>query len=311
MIRVFRTAGRRLQECDTIESGSWIAMTNPTPAELDEISGRFDIDPVDLKGALDEEERSRIESEDHYTLIIMDLPDTEVRNGRETFCTIPIGFIYMKEYLITVCLTDNPVLTVFMDGRVRNASTDNLTNLFHKMLYRIASMYLRYLKIINKTSEAVEEKLQKYQRNEELLEMLELEKSLVYISTSLRGNEVVLDRLKRIQAIPRTEEDMDDLEDIIIENRQGIEMSKIYTDILDGTMDAYANIINNNMNNVMKLLAVITVVLTIPTIISSALGMNVPGIPFAGDPMGFWIMTIISIILTVVAWIFVIFSKKL
>ena len=311
MIRVFRTADKRIQECDTIESGSWIAMTDPTAAELNEISSRFDIDPVDLKSALDEEERSRIEVEDHYTLMILDLPDTEIRNETETFCTIPIAFIYMKEYLITVCLVDTPVLTVFMDGRVRNASTDNLTGLLHKMLYRNASMYLRYLKNINKTSENVEKKLQKYQRNEELLEMLELEKSLVYISTSLRGNEVVLERLRRVQSIPKTSEDKDDLEDVIIENRQGIEMSRIYTDILDGTMDAYANIINNNLNNVMKLLAVITIVLTIPTIISSALGMNVPGIPFAGDPMGFWIMTIISIILTVVAWILVVFSKKL
>ncbi len=311
MIRVFRTTDVGIQEFSNIEAGSWIAMTAPTTEELRTIADRFRIDLSDLKSPLDEEERSRIEAEDHYTFLILDIPTSEERNGRDFFVTIPVGIFYVEDVLITVCLEDTPLLTVFMDGRVRNASTLHRTRFLYQMLYRNATMYLQFLRVIDKRFEEIEAKLQVTMRNEELIEMLDLEKSLVYLSTSLRGNEVVLERMKRASSIQKTEDEMDILEDVIVENKQAIEMAKIYSDILNGTMDAYANIINNNMNTVMRFLSIITVVLTVPTIITGAIGMNLRGIPFAEHEQGFWLMMLCILIATIAAGIYIGRSKRL
>ncbi len=311
MIRVFRSTDIGMQEFTDIEAGSWIALTAPSVEELRTISKRFHIDMDDLKSPLDDEERSRMEVEDEYTFLIMDLPTTKEKNDREYYDTIPFGIFYVDDVIITVCLEDSPVLTVFMDGRVRNTSTQNRTRFLYQMLYRNASMYLQYLKVIDRKSEEIEALLQEKQRNEELIEMLDLEKSLVYLNTSLRGNEVVLEKLKRNSSIKRTEDDEELLEDVIVENKQAIEMAKIYSDILNGTMDAYANIINNNMNSVMKFLSIITVVLTVPTIITGAIGMNLNGIPFAREAEGFWMMVACIVICTIVTGIYVGKSKRL
>lgn len=302
MIRIFKTNDSGIQKIPVVEEGCWIALTNPTLEELKTTAEQFDIDIDDLKSPLDEEERSRIQVEENYTLIILDIPTIEERKGREYFYTIPFGIVFTDKYIFTVCLVDSPVLTIFMDGRVKNFYTFKRTRFLYQMLYRNATMFLQYLKIIDKKSEEMEKKLHISQRNQELFEMLDLEKSLVYLTTSLRGNEVVLEKLMRNTSIPRYEEDEELLEDVIIENKQAIEMAKIYNDILAGTMDAFASVISNNLNIAMKFLSVITIVLTIPTIVTSALGMNVGGIPFADNPYGFWIMVIISVVLTWIAW---------
>ena len=305
MIRIFKTIDGHIEKIAEPVEGSWVVLTRPTQEELATISDRFDIDLDDLKSALDEEERSRIQVEENYTLIILDIPVIEEQQGKETFNTIPFGIIITDELIFTVCLVDTPVLTVFMDGRVRNFSTQKRTRFLYQMLYRNAEMFLQFLRIIDKKSGEVEKKLHISQRNQELIEMLELEKSLVYITTSLRGNEVVLEKLMRNTSIPRYEDDEELLEDVIIENKQAIEMGKIYSDILSGTMDAFASVISNNLNIVMKFLSVITIVLTVPTIVTSAFGMNVGGIPLSSHPMGFWIICGVSLILTLAAGIII------
>lgn len=309
MIRIFKTMDGRIQQISQVEEGSWVALTNPTYDELCMIAETHQIDLDDLKSPLDEEERSRIQVEDDYTLIILDIPTTEIRENKEYVYTIPFGIIFTDDLIFTVCLEDTPVLTVFMDGRMRNFYTYKKTRFIYQMLYRNAAMFLQFLRIIDKKSDELEKKLHISQRNQELLEMLELEKSLVYITTSLRGNEVVLEKLMRNTSIPRYEDDEELLEDVIIENKQAIEMAKIYSDILSARMDAFASVISNNLNIVMKFLSVITIVLTIPTIVTSALGMNVGGIPFARHPQGFWIMVGICIALTVIAWIIIARNK--
>ena len=276
MIRIFKTTDSGIRKVAVAEEGCWIALTNPTAEELSTTADQFNIDVDDLKSPLDEEERSRIQVEENYTLIILDIPTIEERKGREYFYTIPFGIIFTDKYIFTVCLVDSPVLTVFMDGRVRDFYTYKRTRFIYQMLYRNATMFLQYLKIIDK-------------------------KSLVYFTTSLRGNEVVLEKLMRNTSIPRYEDDEELLEDVIIENKQAIEMAKIYSDILSGTMDAFASVISNNLNIAMKFLSVITIVLTVPTIVTSALGMNVAGIPFANNPYGFWIVVGISLLLTLIA----------
>ncbi len=310
MIRIFKTIDRKTVSLSEIEENSWIALTNPTLDELKMIAERFEIELDDLKSPLDEEERSRIEVEEDYTMIVLDIPATELRQGKEYFYTIPFGIILKDDLIFTVCLQETPILSVFMDGRVRGFQTVKRTKFLYQMLYHNATMYLQYLRIIDKKSDEVEEKLRVSQRNKDLIEIFELRKSLVYFTTSLRGNELVLERLMRNTSIPRYEEDEELLEDVIIENKQAIEMAKIYTDILNSTMDGYASIISNNLNVTMRFLSVITIVLTVPTIIGGAFGMNLKGIPFENHPYGFWIISGIALILTILVWIYTAKSKR-
>lgn len=240
----------------------------------------------------------------------MDIPSIEERNDKDWYVTIPMGIITTEEVIITVCLEETPVLGAFMDGRVRDFHTYMKTRFILQVLYKNASLFLQYLRIIDKKSGVIEEKLHQSTKNRELIELLELEKSLVYFTTSLRSNEVVLEKLMRNEKIKKYPEDTDLLEDVIIENKQAIEMANIYSGILSGTMDAFASVISNNLNIVMKFLATITIVMSIPTMVASFYGMNVNsrGMPFADSPYGFVIVMGFTLVLTlIVAWIF---SKK-
>ena len=303
MVRIFKTIDGAIHEIQEPQEGCWIALTNPTATEIFEISEQFGIEVDDLRAPLDEEERSRIEVEDNYTLILADVPAIEERNEKDWYVTIPLGIIVTQKMIFTVCLEDTQVLTRFMEGRVRNFFTYMKTRFILQILYRNASMYLRYLRIIDKKSEQVEEKLHMSTRNQELMELLELEKSLVYFTTSLRSNEVVLEKLLKVESIKQYPEDTDLLEDVITENKQAIEMANVYSGILNGTMDAFASIISNNMNIVMKVLAIITIVMSIPTIVFSAYGMNVAGsgMTLSQSPWGFLIIILLSVAICVVA----------
>ena len=284
MIRIFKTEDGTIHEKQEMQPGSWIALTNPTASEIIDVADACRIDPDHLKAPLDEEERSRIEAEDEYTLILVDIPSIEERNGKDWFVTIPMAIITTRDVLITVCLEETPILSAFMDGRVRD---------FHTF------MKTRFILIENKLHQA--------QKNEELIELLELQKSLVYFTTSLRSNEVVLERLLKLDKIKKYPEDTDLLEDVIIENKQAMEMTSIYNGILSGTMDTFASVISNNLNIVMKFLATVTIVLSIPTMVASFYGMNVlpKGMPFADSPYGFWIVLGFAVALSlIVAYIF-------
>lgn len=307
MIKIFRTIDRNVHQINEIQEGSWIAMIDPTATEILEIAENYGIDPDHLRAPLDEEERSRIEVEDNYTMILVDIPTIEERNGKDWYITIPMGIIVTDDKIITVCLEETPVLGTFMDGRVRNFRTYKKTRFILQILYRNAALFLHYLRIIDKKSDELEGNLRKSQRNQELIEIMELEKSLVYFTTSLRSNEVVLEKLLRLESIKQYPEDTELLEDVIIENKQAIEMANIYSGVLSGMMDAYASVISNNLNIVMKFLATVTIVMSIPTMIFSAYGMNMnaAGMPFASNPFGFWYIILLSLLISfLVAWIF-------
>ena len=243
-------------------------------------------------------------------MILVDIPVIEERNDKEWYGTIPLAIILTTERIFTVCLEDTPVLTAFMDGRVRNFYTYMKTRFILQILYKNATMFLHYLRIIDKKSEFVEKKLHAATRNQELLELLELEKSLVYFTTSLRSNEVVLEKMMKVDRIKKYPEDEELLEDVIIENKQAIEMANIYSGILSSMMGTFASVISNNLNIVMKFLATVTIVMSIPTIIYSAYGMNVNlnGMPFANSLYGFWIVIGMSLLISIIVAIF--FSKK-
>ena len=302
MVRIFKTIEGAIHEIQEPQEDCWIAMTNPTATEIFEMSERFGIEVDDLRAPLDEEERSRIEVEDNYTLILVDVPMIEERNDKDWYGTIPLGIIVTKKMIFTVCLEDTQVLTRFMEGRVRNFFTYMKTRFILQILYRNASMYLRYLRIIDKKSEQVVEKLHMSTRNQELMELLELEKSLVYFTTSLRSNEVVLEKLLKVESIKQYPEDTDLLEDVIIENKQAIEMTAIYRDIINGTRELLSTIIDNRLNNVMKYLTSITLVMAIPTVISGIYGMNVSGkwMPLSQTPYGFYIVCGIMVLICVI-----------
>ena len=307
MIKIFRTIDGAIHQVNEAQEGCWIAMINPTATEILEMAAEYGIEQDDLRAPLDEEERSRIAFEDNYVMILVDVPIIEERNDKDWFGTIPMSVVLTDDIIFTVCLEDTPVLSAFMDGRIRNFFTYKKTRFILQILYKNATMYLHYLRIIDKKSEIVEEKMHGSTRNEELMELMELEKSLVYFTTSLRSNEVVLEKLMKSDSINHYPEDEDLLEDVIIENKQAIEMANIYSGILSSMVDAYASVISNNMNSIMKFLTTVTIVLTIPTMIFSAYGMNLKsvGMPFADGDWGFAVVILMSLILSlVVAFIF-------
>jgi magnesium transporter len=291
-----------------ITEGCWITMTSPSATELMEIAEATGIEVDHLRAPLDEEERARIEVEDKYTLIIVDIPSLEKRNDKDRYVTIPLGIIVADNYIITVCLEETSVLKCFIDGRVRDFYTFKKTRFILQILYRNASTFLQNLRTIDRKSEEIERKLHISTQNRELIELLELEKSLVYFTTSLRSNEVVFEKMLKLETIKHYPEDEDLLEDLIIENKQAIEMANIYSGILSGMMDAFASIISNNQNIVMKFLAAITIALSIPTIFASFYGMNFDNIPGSRNPIGFYLVVGISLIITAVTLL--VFRKK-
>ncbi|MFQ9509924.1 MAG: magnesium transporter CorA family protein [Lachnospiraceae bacterium] len=307
MIRIFKTVEGNLREEATITKNCWVALTNPTNSELTRLAEEYHIDIDHLRAPLDEEERARIEVEDDYTLILVDIPVIEERNEKDWYGTIPMAIITTNDLIFTVCLEDTPILTTFMAGRVRGFHTHMKTRFILQVLYKNASLYLQYLRNIDKKSEEIERKLHLSTKNRELIELLELEKSLVYFTTSLRSNEVVLEKLLKTEKVKKYTEDTELLEDVIIENKQAMEMANIYSGILSGTMDAFASVISNNLNIVMKFLATVTIVMSITTMIASVYVMNVnsASMPFASNPFAFWLVLLFAVVLSaIVAFIF-------
>lgn len=305
MLEIFKTIEDKLQEENMVSEGCWVALTKPTNEELQTVSRETGIDIDDLRAPLDDEERSRIEQEGDCVIVLVDIPSLD---EKDRYVTIPLGIYMTKQAIVTVCLEETPVLRAFMNNRVREFYTFKKTRFVFQILYRNATSYLRYLRIIDRKSEQIEEKLHISQKNKELIELLELEKSLVYFTTSLRSNETVLEKLLRTEKVKKYPEDEELLEDVIVENKQAIEMANIYSGILSGMMDAFASVISNNLNVVMKFLSTVTIVMSIPTMIASFYGMNFDNIPLGHSPYGFYIITACTLVITSLVVLF--FKKK-
>ena len=307
MIKIYNTniETNKMEEIKELKKGSWINLVNPSENEIKSICESLKIQEDFIRDALDFEEKARIDKEedDDTTLFIVDVPIIEKNEENEMYTTMPLGMIVVRDdFFITVSLRKNKIIEDLERRKVKDIQTYKKTKFIFQILYLNSSYYLTYLKKINKETEIAEYILKNSMKNKELLQLLNLEKSLVYFTTSLKSNELVMERALRGKIIKLYDEDEDILEDAIIENKQAIEMAKIYSDILNGTMDAYASIISNNLNGVMKFLTSVTIVLAIPTMISSFWGMNV-GLPFQNSAFGFGIMLTISIVLTLlVTW---------
>jgi magnesium transporter len=307
MITTYRSAGAGMAEVEEFEPGCWISAIAPTEAEISKLETELSIDRDFIRSALDEEESSRIENDEGQTLIVLDYPVAE-KNDDETFSysTLPMGLILTDSNVISVSLTQNAIIDDFSKGIVKNVNTKFKTQFVFCILLRIAAKYLQYLKQIEKIFNFVQKQLHTSMKNEHLIQLLGLQKSLIYFSTSLKATETVLEKLLRGRVIKLYEEDQDLVEDVLIEVKQAIEMSSIYLNILSGTMDAFASVISNNLNIVMKALTSIALIISIPTVISSMYGMNVSGMPFAN----FWFPVSLSIICMVISY-FVLRKKKM
>ena len=292
----------KTEEVTEYKRGNWINMIAPSDEEIQTVCENLKIQEDFIRYALDPEERARIdyEEDDDTTLILADVPIIENNDDKKEYSTIPVGFIIVRdEYFITVSLMENEVIRRMNPIINKSVATYKKSRLVLQCLYVNAEIYLNLLKTINRETEIAEKELIETKRNRSLLRLLSLEKSLVYFTTSLKANEVVMERMDRGKVIRLYEEDEDLLEDVIIENRQAMEMSKIYSDILSGVMDAYSSIISNNLNGVMKILTAITIIISVPTMISSFWGMNVR-VPMQDNPLGFTIILVASILIGVI-----------
>lgn len=275
MIKIFKTFGGYV-EIQNPEKSCWINVTKPTNSEIERLSGEFQL-PADLiNDILDADEKPRVEFEDDFTLVIMRIP-VEVINNGVPFNTIPLGIFITDNFTLTLCVQDNEILPIDKPSPFREQYrqiTDNF-NFILRLFLRSGNTYLRYLKQINQMTSLIEQDLEKSIKNSELNKLLKMEKCLVYFITSIKANEIVLAKLRTSKKIT-SEINEDLLEDAIIENKQALEMAQIYSDIQSGMMDAFASVISNNLNVVMKQLTLISIILMIPTLIASIFGMNVP-----------------------------------
>ena len=295
----------KTEEIKEFKKGSWINLVNPSENEIKKVCENINIQEDFIRDALDYEEKARIDQEedDNTTLFVVDVPIVEKSDDNDVYTTMPLGMIVVRDdFFVTISLKKNKIIDDFEKKKIKNFQTYKKTRFIFQILYLNSSYYLDYLKKINKETEIAEYILKNSMKNKELLKLLSLEKGLVYFTTSLKSNELVMEKTMRGKIVKLYEEDEEILEDAIIENRQAIEMAQIYRDILNGTMDAYASIISNNLNGVMKFLTSITIILAVPTMISSFWGMNVE-LPFQHNSIGFVIMIFIAVISTLlVTW---------
>lgn len=300
MVEIYKTIENKLNKLKEPEDGSWINITDPTDEEIDMLGKKFNIEHSYLKAVTDEEERSRIEVNDEgQMLIVIDVPAIEKQEEVIIYQTIPLGIIIAGSVIITVCSEESSVINDFSDSRIRNFFTNYKNRFVLQILYRVSYTFIRYLRHIDKITDRVEKELYKSMGNDELLDLLALEKSMVYFSNSLKANELVLEKMLKLDYLKQYPDDMELLEDVIIENKQAIEMTNVFSGILSGTMDVFASIISNNVNNVMKFLTSVTILITIPTLVSSIYGMNID-LPFQRSPYAFSIVMGIAILLSVI-----------
>jgi magnesium transporter len=292
MITIYKTGEHGLEVLDEVTKGCWISVVDPTPEELARLR-ELDVPAEFITYPLDLDERPRIEREDGETMILLRVPFHQGPTADIPFTTIPMGIVMDGQWIMTVCRHDHDLLRELAAGKVRGLSTAKRNRFILQMLLAAASKYLLYLREINRTVDSLEDKLQLSMQNRELLGLLKYQKSLVYFTTALKANELMMERLHRSGFFRTYPDDEDLLEDVLTENQQAIEMTNIASNILSSMMDAFASIISNNVNAVMKFLAAATIVIALPTLIASIFGMNVD-LPFEAHPLALVFILILA-----------------
>ena len=316
MLEVFKHNNGHLEDdlsIATAEKGSWINVVNPDSDDLQIVSMVTEIPTDVLKMALDTEERSRVEIEDDYVFVVINIP---IILETDSYDTLPLGIFITPDFIVTVCLQETDVMKAFTQNKYPLFYTFKKTRFLFQILFRTATLFLRYLQQINHRTDDIESILRHSMRNREFFMLLELQKSLTFFASALRGNGAVMEKLLRLRRnqslhhlLKLYEEDEDLLEDVIIENKQAIEMVEMYSNILMNMSDTFASIISNNLNIVMKFLASITIILSVPTTIFSLWGVNVP-LPFQENEWGFFLVITIAMICSAIA-VALLWMKKL
>ena len=286
----------------TLEKGAWINIIDPTPYELKVVSNLTEVDPDFLRSALDDEERSHTDVEDDSVMVLTNVP---VCRDKDSYDALPLAIIVTDEFILTVCLEETPVISEFNERTAKLFRTYKKTRFLFQILYKSATYYLKYLRQISKTSDEIEEQLRHDMKNSEILRLLTLQKGLTYFNAAIRSNGAVLDKLMRIRnnqslapILKVYEEDEDLLEDVIIENKQARENLAVHLDHFARIADTFSSIISNSQNLVMKFLAAMTIIIAIPTVVSSFFGMNVP-VPLADNPNGFLYVMILAFAISI------------
>ena len=308
MVEFFKTVDGRITEVSEFTEGCWVNMVHPSSDELEQIAQAAQVEEEFVRAALDPEESSRVDTEDEQLLMIVDIPMVEkssVEDGGQMFTTIPMGIVVAQNAVITVCLEDSIILRSIAEGAVKGVHTSLKTRFVFQILLRIAGRFLKNLRMIERDFTRIEKRLYDSLKNEELIQLLGLSKSLVYFSSSLKGNEVTMEKVLRGRVLKLYEDDRDLLDDVSIEIRQAIEMCGIYTEVFNETMDTFGSLINNNLNLTMRTLAIITLVLSMPTMVFSFYGMNT-ALPLDEA----WVFPLVlSIVLSVVAAVWIMRSR--
>lgn len=292
----------QLVQSEEFAPSCWVDMIGPTDGEVERVCAETGVPEDMIKAALDEEEMARTEIDEGCSLFVVDCPVMEESDAGDAYSTLPLAIIYNKSCIITVCLKGNPVLKDFITGRTK-VRCDIPVNFILQFMLGNSKRFLYCLKQIDRRSQRVQAELGSKLKNEDILQLLELENSLVYFSTSLNSNTKVYEKLAKAEAVIMQEEFQDLYEDLVIENNQATEMCKIYKDTLSVSMDAYGSVISNNANDSMKKLTIITILLAIPTMIAGFWGMNMP-VPFQafhGETSTVWFWVVITCALTVTA----------
>ena len=298
MLTIYKTTEQGLEQLESVANGSWVKVVDPTAEETKKLT-EWGVDADYVNYSLDLDEMPRIERDDEYTFILIRIPHRQPDNDIP-YTTIPLGILIKGNMVVTICRYEKDMFNVLANGKYRLLKTGKRYRFALYIFLETATRYLTHLREINRITEALEDQLQKSTRNREVLELLKYQKSLTYFATALRSNEVMMERVQRMQIFNYYEDDQELLEDVLTENQQAIQMTSITTEILSGMMDAFASIISNNLNAVMKVLAALTIILNLPAIVAAFYGMNVD-LPGENHPLAFLIVFGISIALTALA----------
>ena len=299
MLTIYKTTEQGIEQIESMANGAWIKVVDPTPEEIEKlVNWGIDVDYINY--SLDFDEMPRMERDDNYTFILIRIPHRQPESDIP-YITIPLGIMIKSNVIVTICRYDKEMFKVLANGKYRLLKTAKRYRFALYIFLETATRYLTHLREINRQTELIEDQLQKSTRNRELMDLLKYQKSLTYFATALRSNEVMMERVQRTQIFNYYEEDQDLLEDVLTENQQAIQMTSINTEILSSMMDAFASIISNNVNAVMKVLAALTIIFNLPTIVAGFFGMNVI-LPLSNnDPFAFWVIFGIALALTAIA----------
>jgi magnesium transporter len=306
MLTIYKTTEQGLEQLDSVANGSWVKVVDPTAEEIQKLAD-WGIDADYINYSLDLDEMPRIERDDDYTFILVRIPHRQPDNDIP-YTTIPLGILIKGNMVVTICRYEKDMFKVLADGKYRLLKTGKRYRFALYIFLETATRYLTHLREINRITESIEDRLQKSTRNREVLELLKYQKSLTYFATALRSNEVMMERVQRMQIFNYYEDDQELLEDVLTENQQAIQMTSINTEILSAMMDAFASIISNNLNGVMKVLAALTIIIALPGTVGTFFGMNVP-LPLS-DTSPFSFLLILGISIALVAIATYIFSKR-